>query len=165
MFVIQRFHCAVNVDYAVLYTKSLFLLISWYSEGFRRKFKSGRALLVVVLENPGTISEKIVRQTPHKKWNFPLKTSSVNVTKSAVSCGLRIWSHLLKKSLIENFIFCGKKEKKSIKNGEKQKSLIYVLLQILVTLWPKSHFWKEKWVLGSSSNQFFLIFHSFLIKE
>ena len=24
---------------------------------------------------------------PHKKWSFPLRTSSVNVTKSAVSCG------------------------------------------------------------------------------
>ena len=34
----------------------------------------------------------------HKKWSFPLRISSVNVTKSAVFCG--------KKSLIENFIFC-----------------------------------------------------------
>ena len=40
----------------------------------------------------------------HKKWSFPLKISSVNVTKSASF--LRIWSHLLKKSLMENFIFC-----------------------------------------------------------
>ena len=121
MFVIQRFHCAVNVDYAVLYTKSLFLLISWYSEGFRRKFKSSRALLVVVLENPGTISEKIVRQTLHKKWNFPLKTSSVNVTKSAVSCGLRIWSHLLKKSLIETSFFVERKKRNQSKM-EKNKN-------------------------------------------
>ena len=35
--------------------------------------------------------------TLHKKWSFPLKTFSVNV----------IWSHLLKKSLMENFIFDG----------------------------------------------------------
>ena len=34
----------------------------------------------------------------HKKWCFPLRIFSVNVTKSA--------SHLLKKSLMENFIFC-----------------------------------------------------------
>ena len=33
--------------------------------------------------------------TLHKKWSFPLKISSVNVT-----------SRLLKKSLMENFIFC-----------------------------------------------------------
>ena len=33
----------------------------------------------------------------HKKWSFPLWISSVNVTKSA---------HSLKKSLMENFIFC-----------------------------------------------------------
>ena len=37
----------------------------------------------------------------HKKWSFPLRISSVNVTKF-----LRIWSNLLKKSLRENFIFC-----------------------------------------------------------
>ena len=48
----------------------------------------------------------------HKKWSFPLRISSVNVTKSAETADLvtftklRIWSHLLKKSLIENFIFC-----------------------------------------------------------
>ena len=33
----------------------------------------------------------------HKKGSFPLRTSFVNV---------RIWSHLLKKSLTENIIFC-----------------------------------------------------------
>ena len=33
----------------------------------------------------------------HKKWGFPLRISSVNVTKSACE--------LLKKSLMENFIF------------------------------------------------------------
>ena len=37
----------------------------------------------------------------HKKWSFPLRISSVNFFRK-----LRIWSHLLKKSLTENFIFC-----------------------------------------------------------
>ena len=37
----------------------------------------------------------------HKKWNFPIKVSSVNVTKSG-----EIWWNLQKKSLMENFIFC-----------------------------------------------------------
>ena len=37
-----------------------------------------------------------------QKMKFPLRISSVNVAKSAVP----IWSHLLKKSLMENFIFC-----------------------------------------------------------
>ena len=42
-----------------------------------------------------------------KKWSFPLKILSVTVTKSAGNCGkLLIRSHLLKKSLMENFIFC-----------------------------------------------------------
>ena len=39
----------------------------------------------------------------YKKWSFPLRISSVNVTKSAGNCG---WPHLLKKTLIVNFIFC-----------------------------------------------------------
>ena len=38
-----------------------------------------------------------------KKLSFPLRISSVQLTKSAF---LRIRSHLLKKSLMENFIFC-----------------------------------------------------------
>ena len=42
----------------------------------------------------------------HKKLSFPLRISSVNVTKSAVSSGfLWIWSDLLKKSLMENSFF------------------------------------------------------------
>ena len=44
--------------------------------------------------------------TLYKKWSFPLRISSVNVTKSAISFGfLWIWWHLLKKYLLENFIF------------------------------------------------------------
>ena len=39
----------------------------------------------------------------HKKWSFPLRIYSVNVTKSTGNC---VFSHLLKKSLMENFIFC-----------------------------------------------------------
>ena len=45
--------------------------------------------------------------TLYKKWSFRLRISSVNVAKSAKK--LRIWSHLLKKSLMQNFIFlCSK---------------------------------------------------------
>ena len=45
-------------------------------------------LLLTILLLVTHISTK--RITLHKKWSFPL----------------RIWSHLLKKSLLENFIFC-----------------------------------------------------------
>ena len=41
-------------------------------------------------------------QALHKKWSFPLRKSSVNVVRGK----LRVWSYLLKKSLLENFIFC-----------------------------------------------------------
>ena len=40
-------------------------------------------------------------ETTAQKCIFPLRISSVNVTESAVW----IWSHLLKKCLMENFIF------------------------------------------------------------
>ena len=44
-----------------------------------------------------------------KKWSFPLSISSVNVTSKYDSNFFRflwIWSHLLKKFLTENLIFC-----------------------------------------------------------
>ena len=50
------------------------------------------------------IGKQISTETLHKKWSFPLRISLVNVTGK-----LRIWSHLLKKSLMENFIFCAEK--------------------------------------------------------
>ena len=49
-------------------------------------------------------SVRVNLHTLHKKWSFPVRISSVNVTQSATK--LWIWSHFLKKSLIENFIFC-----------------------------------------------------------
>ena len=64
--------------------------------------------------------------TLHKKWNFSSRIFSVNVTKSAVS-STRLWSHLQKKSSMENFIFCAVlsqhfKEKK-IHRFHQQKAL------------------------------------------
>ena len=42
--------------------------------------------------------------TLHQKGSFPLRISSVNVTKSVVSCG---FGHIYrKKFFMENFIFC-----------------------------------------------------------
>ena len=38
----------------------------------------------------------LVKLSLHNRWSFSLRISSVN----------EIWSHLLKKSLMENFIFC-----------------------------------------------------------
>ena len=44
------------------------------------------------------IVQKSVKFSLNKNWSFPLRTSSVNMTKSA--------GNLLKKPLMENFIFC-----------------------------------------------------------
>ena len=51
----------------------------------------------------GFISNIIQQITQHKKWSFLLRTSSVC---DQICSFFQIWSHLLKKSLIENFIFC-----------------------------------------------------------
>ena len=48
----------------------------------------------------------------HKKWSFPSRISSVNVTKSTGKSFLKnLKLHLLKKSLMENLIFCAVKER------------------------------------------------------
>ena len=45
-----------------------------------------------------------VEETLHKKWSFPLRISSVNVTKSLISSG---FGHIYwKKSLMGDFTFC-----------------------------------------------------------
>ena len=50
-----------------------------------------------------TLKEINPEVSMQKKRGFPLRISSVNVT---ILRKLRIWSHLLKKSLMENFTFC-----------------------------------------------------------
>ena len=49
----------------------------------------------------------IKQVTFHKKWSFPLRISSINLTKSTVfyGSGQVSWSHLLRKSLMKNFNF------------------------------------------------------------
>ena len=60
-----------------------------------RKCRQPRDVTVILGESMVTL---------HKKWISPLRISSVNVTKPAFYC--RFGHNLLKKSLIENFIFC-----------------------------------------------------------
>ena len=50
-----------------------------------------------------------------KKWSFVLRISSVNVTK--IHSFLRIWLHLLKKSLVENIFLCSIWTMKNIEHG------------------------------------------------
>ena len=61
-----------------------------------------------------------------KKWSFPLRISSVNVTKYAVFCSLRIWSQLLKKFLMGNFTFCVVKPLISKKKSKSHRKLLKV---------------------------------------
>ena len=89
-----------------------------------------------------------------KKWSFPLRISSINVAKSAESlfslncrpkaCNfitketMRIWLHLLKKSLVENFIFWAVSWRDILKGSNKKlsitKNVDFVLIQERVLL-------------------------------
>ena len=57
-----------------------------------------RSVRVAFRTLPNIYERAFCENTLHKKWSFPLRISSVNVTKSQ--------SHLLKKSVMENLIFC-----------------------------------------------------------
>ena len=49
---------------------------------------------------------RLLEEALYKKWGLPLKISSANVAKiRSFRSFLWIWSHLLKKSLMESFIF------------------------------------------------------------
>ena len=66
-----------------------------YTEHFSRSvvFKSGPILMA-------TVSEIWSSTTLHKKWSFQLRISSVNVTKSEVSCVFYVFSSLATLKLI-----------------------------------------------------------------
>ena len=60
---------------------------------------SKNSLLSVSMRNSVTVFSESL----HKKWSFPLKNFSVNLTKYAVSCG---FGQFTEKPLMESFIFC-----------------------------------------------------------
>ena len=67
-----------------------------------KKAKSSHLQVFQVIAFAGKVWTFLSLKNCTKKWSFPLRISSLNVTFSF----LRIWAHLLKKSLMENFIFC-----------------------------------------------------------
>ena len=69
----------------------------------------------------------------HKKWSFSLSMPSVNVTKRAISNG---FGHILKKSIMENFIFCAVLLMK-LKNRISDRSKILIVL--LYKTWYRSN--------------------------
>ena len=68
----------------------------------------------------------------HKKRSFLLRISSVNVTKSTGNCAFSRIYHLMKKSAMENFIFCAVSLNIFINNFEYTWHLVLVFL--LLTL-------------------------------
>ena len=71
-----------------------------------------------------------MKRSPDEKWSFSFRISLVNETT--------IWSHLLKKTLIENFIFCAVDHVSWIEFGDDE-----VVLLKAVTLVPCSFFTKS----------------------
>ena len=58
---------------------------TWVENGLNRnKIQWSPLILVSEIQS---VLHNIQFNTLHKKWSFPLRISSVNVTKSAVSCG------------------------------------------------------------------------------
>ena len=87
----------LNVKFKILFSKKI---TSWtFTNGQFSESVFSRALYVVWAAQGQKLPAPL-----HKNWSFPLRIFSVNMTKSAKN--LWIWSHLLNKSLMENFIFC-----------------------------------------------------------
>ena len=85
--------------------------------------------------------------TLHKKWSFPLRISSVNVTN--FFSFLRIWSHLMKKSLMEHLIFCA-----VLKEKYSWSLIIFLLINLILVRISKS----EMKILSYSPSSTFLLF-------
>ena len=71
-----------------------------------------------------------------EKWSFSLRISSVNVTKSTVleNPARRIWSHLQKKFLMKNFIFC------AVRNYSENK-ILKKNIRCVKSVQIRSYFW------------------------
>ena len=100
-------------------------------------------LILNSLAVPWSSIKSSVRIPLHKKWSFLLTISSVNVTKSTVSW--RNLKNLLKKSLMENFIFCAVSFQRSIQQLVKHlKSSIlqngFQSLAIFAYVWLDSEY-------------------------
>ena len=76
------------------------ILKAW--SGFEEGRAQDRDVVTIVSYYYAIVTEDL--KPLHSKWSFLLRVSTVNMIKSAVS--MRIWLHLLKKSLMQNFILC-----------------------------------------------------------
>ena len=106
MSVLFQNQCPFRVNPSCINVTLYFNVLKWRLFGAER-FKAN--VMFILLSNYEQACETgkklqltfpIWKRSLHEKSNFPLRISLVNVTKS------RIWSHLQKKSLMENFIFC-----------------------------------------------------------
>ena len=103
-------------------------------------------------------------KTLHKKWCFPLRIS------------LRIWSHLLEKSLMENFIFCAEignslyennvtRRKKNLNTTYIKSSYRFTILHIplfLFSLLPIIH-WKHVFLETMQSHWRFIYYRKLFL--
>ena len=97
-----------------------------------------------VIYKEGALLQALLHQSTDasntaQKWSFPLSISLVNATKSSFLC-----SHLLKKSLMENFVFCALRAFSKTKSWEVLWKLITAMAtyrfyqkQIKTKTWKK----------------------------
>ena len=83
-----------------------------FREGFKNAFFADTLFLYISFKlwHIQLVSIQIL----HKKWSFPLRISSVNVTKSGIPCG---FGHIYWRNLYENFTFCVMKSASIVKSS------------------------------------------------
>ena len=67
----------------------------------------------------------LIKQSQHKKWSFPLRFFFSKCDQ--ILSFLPIWSHLLKKSLMENFFICAVNSETALKKSSSPAG-IYLLV-------------------------------------
>ena len=90
----------------------------------------------------------------HKKWSFPLRISSVNVTKSSENCGFGhiYWRNPQRKTCAVyqqswRKLMGQSKEKKQKWENSKNFDTYFSLIFNFYLLWLKSYFWKVDYLL------------------
>ena len=73
------------------------------NEVFLRKYSTAKELLILAKKALSEMLDRVLN-TLHNKMKFSIKDFFSKCDQ--IRSFLRIWSYLLKKSLIENFIFC-----------------------------------------------------------
>ena len=122
------------------FTGVLYILYNNYSENFRKAYSKTNAKTnfeewtlckKAFLKNLAKFREiKFVMETSFSTISQKVKFSNKDFFSKCdqINRKLRIWSHLLKKSLMENFNFCAAYNCRPLKEGELKRGLFHLCL-------------------------------------